>query len=95
MKMKRFAALLLVLCLALGLCACGEKAGSAPAGETKTKWLRLAESFAYASLDAHKDYYGWYTSIYGMTETLFRVADDLSIRPLLASDYSVSEDGKT
>ena len=65
----------------------------APAGEAK--WLKLAESFAYPSLDAHKDYYGWYTSIYGVTETLFRVADDLSIQPLLAKDYEVSEDGKT
>ena len=91
-KLKRIEDLLLVLCLALGLCACGGKPASA--GETKTKWLRLAESFAYPSLDAHKDYYGWYTSIYGMTETLFRVADDLSIQPLLAKDYSVSEDGK-
>ncbi len=60
-----------------------------------TKWLRLAESFAYPSLDVHADYYGWYTSIYGISETLFRVADDLSIQPLLAKDYSVSDDGKT
>ena len=45
----------------------------APAEQTEPKWLRLAESFAYPSLDAHKDYYGWYTSIYGVTETLFRV----------------------
>ncbi|MER2152423.1 MAG: hypothetical protein ABS900_12480, partial [Candidatus Limivicinus sp.] len=44
---------------------------AAPAAEAK--WLKLAESFAYPSLDAHKDYYGWYTSIYGVTETLFRV----------------------
>ena len=95
MKLKRIAALLLVLCLVLTFCACGKKAGTTPAGETKTKWLRLAESFAYPSLDAHKDYYGWYTSIYGLTETLFRVADDLSIQPLLAKDYSVSADGKT
>lgn len=59
------------------------------------KLLRLAESFTYPSLDVHKDYYGWYTSIYGVSETLFRVADDLSIQPLLAKSYSVSDDGKT
>jgi peptide/nickel transport system substrate-binding protein len=59
------------------------------------KLLRLAESFAYPSLDVHKDYYGWYTSIYGVSETLFRVADDLSIQPLLAKGYTVSADGKT
>ena len=54
----------------------------APAGEPKI--LKLAESFAYASLDAHKDWNGWYTSIYGLTETLFKVGDDLSVQPLLA-----------
>ncbi|MBO7669480.1 MAG: ABC transporter substrate-binding protein [Oscillospiraceae bacterium] len=71
------------------------EADTAPAPAGEAKWLKLAESFAYPSLDAHKDYYGWYTSIYGVTETLFRVADDLSIQPLLAKDYAVSEDGKT
>ncbi len=67
----------------------------APAPAAEPKILRLAESFAYASLDAHKEYYGWYTSIYGVTETLFRVGDDLSVQPLLAEGFSVSEDGKT
>lgn len=71
------------------------EAETAPTPAGDAKWLKLAESFAYPSLDAHKDYYGWYTSIYGVTETLFRVADDLSIQPLLAKDYTVSEDGKT
>ena len=65
----------------------------APAGEPRI--LKLAESFAYPSLDAHREYYGWYTSIYGVTETLFRVADDLSVQPLLASGFSVSDDGLT
>ncbi|MBE6909773.1 MAG: ABC transporter substrate-binding protein [Ruminococcaceae bacterium] len=65
------------------------------AAPAQPKQLRLAESFAYASLDAHKDYYGWYTSIYGVTETLFKVGDDLSVQPLLAKDYSVSDDDKT
>ena len=67
----------------------------APASAAEPKILKLAESFAYASLDAHKEYYGWYTSIYGVTETLFRVGDDLSVQPLLAEGFSVSEDGKT
>ena len=71
------------------------EAETAPTPAGDAKWLKLAESFAYPSLDAHKDYYGWYTSIYGVTETLFRVADDLSVQPLLAKDYTVSEDGKT
>ena len=70
--LHRIFALLLALCVLMTLTAYGEQA-SAEGG----KWLKLAESFAYPSLDAHKDYYGWYTSIYGVTETLFRVADDL------------------
>lgn len=91
--MKRFRktiALVLSLCMLLSVSVYGEQSS-----EGEGKWLKLAESFAYASLDAHKDYYGWYTSIYGITETLFRVADDLSIEPLLAEGYEVSEDGKT
>ena len=55
--------------------------------ETSEKHLNLAANFAYASLDTHKDYNGWYTSIYGITETLFKMADDMSIEPLLAEGY--------
>ena len=84
----RIVALLLMLCMLLAMTSLGAQAAA------EGKWLKLAESFAYPSLDAHKDYYGWYTSIYGVTETLFRVADDLSIQPQLAADYEVSEDGK-
>lgn len=90
--MKHFhkiVALLLMLCMLLAATSLGARAVA------EGKWLKLAESFVYPSLDAHKDYYGWYTSIYGVTETLFRVADDLSIQPQLAADYEVSEDGKT
>ena len=97
---KRFSLFLTMLCLTLCLGACGgSEAGKNADGKEKAgggvKELRLAESFAYPSLDVHKDYYGWYTSIYGVSETLFRVADDLSIQPLLAKDYTVSEDGRT
>ena len=66
---------------------------AAPASEPK--FLKMAVNFAYPSLDAHKDYYGWYTQIYGVTETLYRIDSDMSVKPLLAKDYSVSEDGLT
>ena len=91
MKINRLAKAAAALCVLAALGGC--KTASSESAQTKEKHLRLAESFAYPSLDAHKDYYGWYTSIYGMTETLFRVEDDLSITPLLADGYSV--DGKT
>ena len=107
MKKRKLLALLLALCMVLGLAACGNDGQAQPQSDSQPqsqpaaepsaepKLLRLAESFAYPSLDVHKDYYGWYTSIYGVSETLFRVADDLSIQPLLAKGYTVSDDGKT
>ena len=107
MKKARWFTLLLALCMLLCLAACGGEKTSAepggaqpapngePAANGEPKILKLAESFAYPSLDAHKDYYGWYTSIYGVTETLFRVADDLSVQPLLAEKSEVSADGLT
>ena len=91
-KAKKLIALLAGLCMLFG---CSAFADSLADSNTEPKILRLAESFAYPSLDVHKDYYGWYSSIYGVSETLFRVADDLSIQPLLAKEYSVSEDGMT
>ena len=72
-----------------------ETQAAAPAAPAEPKILKLAESFAYASLDAHKDWNGWYTSIYGLTETLFKVGNDLSVQPLLAEKAETSEDGLT
>lgn len=95
---KRIATLLLALCLLLSLCACaGQTAqtGSQPAPTAEPKILKLAASFAYPSLDVHKEYYGWYTSIYGVSEALFRVGDDLSVQPVLAEKAVASADGKT
>ena len=94
--MKRIIALLLAALLALGLLGCAKTekpAETAPASEPKI--LKLAESFAYASLDAHKDWNGWYTSIYGLTETLFKVGNDLSVQPLLAEKAEADASGKT
>ena len=93
--MKRIIALLLAALLALSLIGCAktDKPAETPAPEPKI--LKLAESFAYPSLDVHKEYYGWYTSIYGISETLFRVGDDLSIQPLLAEKAEVSADNLT
>ena len=95
MKKVRIIALTLALAMLLCLAACGKKEDAGKKDSSEPKILKIAESFAYPSLDAHRDYYGWYTSIYGITETLFRVADDLSIKPLLAESSSVSDDGRT
>ncbi len=109
--MEKLLALLLALCMVLALTACGQKAeqpaasgsstgagtaaASQPAQSAEPKFLKIAVNFAYPSLDAHKDYYGWYTQIYGITETLFRIDSDMSVKPLLAKDSSVSDDGLT
>jgi len=97
MKKKKLIALLLALAMVFALCACGSKtapAATAGADTGKTdQTLTVAESFAYPSLDAHKDYYGWYTSIYGLTETLFKMDDNSVAQPWLAE--KAVNDGKT
>ena len=70
-------------------------AGTEAAPAAEPKYLKMAVNFAYPSLDAHKDYYGWYTQIYGMTETLFRIDENMSVQPLLAKSGTPSSDGLT
>ncbi|MBQ9490688.1 MAG: ABC transporter substrate-binding protein [Lachnospiraceae bacterium] len=105
---KKFCKLVLVVSLIMCLAACtkdsaessagaasNSQAGEGQNGTVQPKTMKMAVSFFYPSLDVHKDYYGWYTSIYGVSETLFRIGDDLSIQPLLAKSHTVSADGKT
>ena len=91
---KRLFALFLVICMLAGMTACGSKddGGEAPAGDNI---LRTAASFAYPSLDVHKEYYGWYTSIYGLSESLFRFDENAKSVPCLAEDAVTDEVGTT
>ena len=43
--------------------AAGDAATGDATAQKGRKILRTASSFAYPSLDVHKEYYGWYTSI--------------------------------
>ena len=53
---------------------------------TEPKILKAAASFAYPILDVHKEYYGWYTSIYGISEALFKMNENMSAESCLAKD---------
>ena len=55
-----------------------------PSAESGEKILYTAASFAYPSLDTHTEYYGWYTSIYGLSEALFKIGPDMGLVPCLA-----------
>ncbi|WP_022765094.1 ABC transporter substrate-binding protein [Butyrivibrio sp. XPD2006] len=68
-----------------------QQAAPADAQQTEStsdgpKILKTAASFAYPSLDVHKEYYGWYTSIYGVSEAFFKMDDKMTAAPCLAED---------
>jgi peptide/nickel transport system substrate-binding protein len=66
-----------------------------PAAPAEPKILKMAVSFFYTSLDAHKDWNGWNSSIYGLSEALFKVGNDMGVVPLLAESAEAGEDGLT
>ncbi len=84
---KKPLVLFLVLCMVLSMAACGSKENLSEEGGTSgDNILRTAASFAYPSLDVHKEYYGWYTSIYGLSEALFRFDENATAVDCLAED---------
>lgn len=99
--MKKTTVLLLTLCmlLSLALTACGSKEtntddGSNTANEGGEKVITTSIYWDYQDLDpatfAHKQPNGIVTSIY---ETLLTYDENLQLVPVLAEDWSVSEDG--
>lgn len=82
---KTLLAVLMALCMMLSMAACGggDETASENSGDNT---LRTAASFAYPSLDVHKEYYGWYTSIYGLSEALFKFDESAAAVPCLAED---------
>ncbi len=102
--MNRKSIISLAVALALMLvcfAGCGTKAPSestAPAASASAapaeKVVKVGDLFAntYTSLDAAKESDGWWTSELGLTETLFVIGDDYSIKPCLAE--SGTTDGK-
>ena len=95
MKMKRLMAMLLAGVMMLSVVGCGQS-GSNESNQnngeateqsaSEDNILRTAASFAYPSLDVHKEYYGWYTSIYGVSEALFKLDENSTAVSCLAKD---------
>ena len=83
---KKLTVLFLALCMVLSMAACGSKGSGSADGGSGDNILRTAASFAYPSLDVHKEYYGWYTSIYGLSEALFRFDENAVAVDCLAED---------
>lgn len=83
-SLDRILAVLLSFVMLLALAACSSTETAKQDDSANGKFLKLAANFAYPSLDTHKEYYGWYTSIYGITEGLFKLGDDMSVQPVLA-----------
>ena len=83
---KKLIVLFLAFCMVLSMSACGSKDSGSAEGGSGDNILRTAASFAYPSLDVHKEYYGWYTSIYGLSEALFRFDENAVAVDCLAED---------
>ncbi len=83
---KKLVVLFLAICMVLSMAACGSKDSGSADGGSGDNILRTAASFAYPSLDVHKEYYGWYTSIYGLSEALFRFDENAVAVDCLAED---------
>ena len=93
-KIKRRALALLFLGVILLASGCRQSTAQEENGsEGETKILDIASSFAYPSLDTHKESYGWFTCLYGVTENLFRITDEFAIEPWLAE--SIENEGQT
>ena len=83
---KKLTVLFLAFCMILSMAACGSKDAGSAEGGSDDNILRTAASFAYPSIDVHKEYYGWYTSIYGLSEALFRFDENAVAVDCLAED---------
>lgn len=95
-----------VLCLAMvfiTLTGCGNS-NAATSGATATATataattggtLNTVEGFPYSTLDPHKDYNSWHSQKYGLTESLFRLTDDMQVEPWLAKSLDITDNVAT
>lgn len=101
---KKFAVVLLCVAMVLAtLTGCGNSNTAATATATATATaaattggtLNTVEGFAYSTMDPHKDYTAWHDQKYGLTESLFRLSDDMTVEPWLAKSLDVKDNVAT
>ena len=78
MKLKKLMACILAVSMAAGM------TGVSGVSAEEEKALTIATNFSYDSIDPHEGNSSWYNGVYGLTENLFKIADDTSIQPCLA-----------
>lgn len=91
--LTRYVSWLLAMVMVFAFSAC-KKAGTEADNAAGKKTLSLAANFAYPSLDPHVEYYSWYTQIYGVTESIFKLDDSMNVVPGIAKDAVADETGK-
>lgn len=95
--MKRiFSCIVISLCVLFLFASCSKSNPSDlesndDSASTANKTMYIGAKYAVSSVDAHKDYRGWQTSIYGITETLFKINDDFSLEPWLAESGELKD----
>ena len=97
--MKRILAILMLLCLSLGiLSGCSNsKSSNTPAESGKKKIFVFGDTTFNAEneepdINPHNAYSGWPCIRYGVGETLMKIADDGTLKPWLAkSAVNVNE----
>lgn len=102
---KKIAAVLLCMAMVFTLLTgCGNSNAGTTATATATTTaaaattggtLNSVEGFAYSTLDPHKDYNSWHDQKYGLTESLFRLTDDMKVEPWLAESLEVQDNVAT
>lgn len=99
MKMKKYIALLLVLCMSASLlvgCGSGSEQAATAADSGKKTFVFGDTTFnaenEEADVNPHNTYAGWACIRYGVGETLFRYSDSMEIEPWLAESYELVDE---
>lgn len=101
--MKKWVALLLLLCISLGLfAACGSNSStgqsdSDSAGSTDKKTFVFGDTTFNAeneepNVNPHYAYAGWACIRYGVGETLFQISDTMELEPWIAESYELLDE---